>query len=88
MTGSTNNTFHINGQPFANSTAASTGVLQAESIAQSAERGGRKVAQIGSAGGRGATTDGPTVDFRSFFSGRGLVTNFRSFTEKNGGRRR
>ena len=39
--GSTNNTFHLNGQPFANRTAAfDPGVLQAESIAQSAERGG------------------------------------------------
>ena len=82
VTGSTNNTFHINGQPFANRTAAfDPGVLQAESIAQSAERGGKKVAQIDWAGGRGASTQGPTVDFRSFFSGRGVVTNFRSATD-------
>ena len=41
--GSTNNTFHVNGQPFANRTTAFTpGVLQAETIAQAAERGGRK----------------------------------------------
>ena len=60
VTGSTNNTFHINGQPFANRTAAfDPGVLQAESIAQSAERGGKKVAQIEWAGGRGAATQGP-----------------------------
>ncbi len=59
VTGSTNNTFHINGQPFANRTAAfDPGVLQAESIAQSAERGGKKVAQIEWAGGRGASTSG------------------------------
>ena len=82
VTGSTNNTFHINGQPFANRTAAfDPGVLQAESIAQSAERGGKKVAQIEWAGGRGASTQGPTVDFRSFFSGRGVATNFRSATD-------
>ena len=82
VTGSTNNTFHINGQPFGNRTAAfDPGVLQAESIAQSAERGGKKVAQIDWAGGRGATTQGPTVDFRSFFSGRGVVTNYRSATD-------
>ncbi len=37
--GSTNNTFHINGQPFGNSTSAfSANVPQAESIAQAAER--------------------------------------------------
>ena len=41
--GSTNNTFHRNGQPFANRTAAfDPGVLQAESIAQSAERAGSR----------------------------------------------
>src|SRR5262245_54700989 len=39
--GSTNNTFHINGGTFANSTAAfgAVNVLQAETIAQAAERG-------------------------------------------------
>ena len=75
--GSTNNTFHRNGQPFANRTAAfDPGVLQAESIAQSAERSGLKVAQVEWAGGRNATIDGPTIDFQSFFSGRGVATNF------------
>ncbi len=75
--GSTNNTFHINGQPFANRTTAfDPNVLQAESIAQSAERGGLKVAQVEWAGGRNATIQGPTIDFRSFFSGRGVATNF------------
>ena len=53
-------------QPFGNRTAAfDPGVLQAESIAQSAERGGKKVAQIEWAGGRSAPTQGPTVDFRA-----------------------
>ena len=75
--GSTNNTFHINGQPFANRTTAfDPNVLQAESIAQSAERGGLKVAQVEWAGGRNATIQGPTIDFQSFFSGRGVATNF------------
>ena len=75
--GSTNNTFHINGQPFANRTAAfDSGVLQAETIAQAAERGGKKVAQIEWAGGRNGVINGPTVDFVSFFSGRGVATNY------------
>jgi 2',3'-cyclic-nucleotide 2'-phosphodiesterase (5'-nucleotidase family)/predicted AlkP superfamily phosphohydrolase/phosphomutase len=75
--GSTNNTFHVNGQAFANRTAAfDANVLQAESIAQSAERGGLKVAQVEWAGGRNATIQGPTIDFQSFFSGRGVATNF------------
>ena len=77
--GSTNNTFHVNGQPFANSTAAfSNNVLQAESLAQAAERGGKKVAQIEWAGGARAPIDGPTLDFRNFRSGRGVATNYTS----------
>lgn len=75
--GSTNNTFHRNGQPFASRTSAfEPGVLQAESIAQSAERGGLKVAQVEWAGGRNASIQGPTIDFRTFLSGRGVATNF------------
>ena len=49
---------------------------RSESIAQSAERSGLKVAQVEWAGGRNATIDGPTIDFQSFFSGRGVATNF------------
>ncbi len=77
VTGSTNNTFHINGAPFSSRTGSfDAGVLQAESIAQSAERGGLKVAQVEWAGGRNASIKGPTIDFQSFFSGRGVATNF------------
>jgi 2',3'-cyclic-nucleotide 2'-phosphodiesterase (5'-nucleotidase family) len=83
--GSTNNTFHVNGQPFGNRTAAfDAGVLQAETIAQSAERGGKKVAQIEWAGGRVGVIDGPTVDFRAFFSGRGVATNYIAPTDDAG----
>jgi 2',3'-cyclic-nucleotide 2'-phosphodiesterase (5'-nucleotidase family) len=77
VTGSTNNTFHINGQPFGNRTAAfDTGVVQAETLAQAAERGGKKVAQIEWAGGRIGAINGPTVDFQATFSGRGIATNY------------
>jgi 2',3'-cyclic-nucleotide 2'-phosphodiesterase (5'-nucleotidase family) len=77
--GSTNNTFHINGAPFANRTGAfDSGVVQAESLAQAAERGGKKVAQIEWAGGRVSAINGPTVDYRGFFSGRGVATNYIS----------
>src|SRR4051812_3139713 len=80
--GSTNNTFHINGSTFANSQAAfpsnGTSILQAETLAQATERGGKKVAQIEWAGGRSAAINGPTVDYRNFFSGRGVVTNYTS----------
>ena len=69
--GSTNNTFHITVSRFANRTAAfDPGTLQAETIAQSAERGGKKVAQIEWAGGaqrRDQRPDGrlPVVLLRS-----------------------
>ena len=55
--------------------------MQAETIAQSAERGGKKVAQIEWAGGRVGAINGPTVDFRAFFSGRGVATNYISPTD-------
>ncbi|MDQ3003821.1 MAG: 5'-nucleotidase C-terminal domain-containing protein [Chloroflexota bacterium] len=80
--GSTNNTFAINGQPFTNrATAFDPGILQAETLAQAAERGGKKVVQIEWAGGRVGVINGPTVDFRSFLSGRGVVTNYISPTD-------
>ena len=80
--GSTNNTFTINGAPFANRTSAFDSVaLQAETLAQAAERGGKKVAQIEWAGGRVGVINGPTVDFRSFLSGRGVTTNYISPTD-------
>ena len=80
--GSTNNTFHINGAPFGNRTGSfDAGVLQAETLAQAAERGGKRVAQIEWAGGRNGTINGPTIDFRAFFSGRGVATNYIDATD-------
>jgi 2',3'-cyclic-nucleotide 2'-phosphodiesterase (5'-nucleotidase family) len=83
--GSTNNTFHVNGQPIGNRTGAfDAGVLQAETLAQAAERAGKKVVQIEWAGGRVGEIDGPTLDFRTFLSGRGVVTNYISPTDDAG----
>ncbi len=80
--GSTNNTFAINGAPFGNRTASfDAGVLQAETLAQAAERGGKKVVQIEWAGGRVGVINGPTVDYITFFSGRGVATNYISPTD-------
>ncbi len=76
--GSTNNTFSINGAFTASTSSFGTGVLQAETLAQSAERGGKKVAQIEWAGGRVGAINGPTVDYITFFSGRGVATNYIS----------
>jgi 2',3'-cyclic-nucleotide 2'-phosphodiesterase (5'-nucleotidase family) len=73
--GSTNNTFHRTGDAFGNSTSfAAPGALQADTIANAAERAGEKVAQIEWVGGRAANIAGPTVDFVNFFSTRGVLT--------------
>src|SRR4051812_41365575 len=63
--GSTNNTFHRTGESnFNNSTSFSTtGILQADTVANAAERAGKKVASIEWVGGRNAAINGPTVDF-------------------------
>lgn len=78
--GSTNNTFHKAGLTFTTGrvSAFDAGVLQAETIAQSAERAGKKVIQVEFSGGRVGVIQGPTVDYRSFFSGRGVTTNYIS----------
>ena len=77
--GSTNNTFFRTGDTFNNRTAAfSGGVLQADTIAEAAERAGKKVASIEWAGGSRTATpiQGPVVDYRNFYSNRGLWTNW------------
>jgi 2',3'-cyclic-nucleotide 2'-phosphodiesterase (5'-nucleotidase family) len=73
--GSTNNTFHRVGEGnFNNRTSFSgTGVLQADTIAAAAERAGKKVAQVEWVGGAQAGIAGPTVDFATFFSTRGVL---------------
>src|SRR3954447_18641804 len=72
--GSTNNTFFRSGDGFANRTSFSgAGVLQADTIANAAERAGKKVAQIDWVGGIPAAINGPSVDFASFFSNRGVL---------------
>ena len=73
--GSTNNTFHQTGTDFSRGTSFSAaGVLQADSIASAAERAGRQVAQLDWVAGRQASIAGPTVDFTTFFSTRGVLT--------------
>ncbi len=79
-TGSTNNTFFRTGESdFNNRTAAfSNGVLQADTIAEAAERAGKKVVSVEWAGGSRTMTalKGPVVDYRNFYSNRGLWTNW------------
>src|SRR5262245_31506283 len=78
--GSTNNTFHRTGEGnFNNSTSfAATGISQSDHIAQAAERAGKKVASVEWVASRSLTPalQGPVVDFRSFFSRRGIVLNY------------
>ena len=83
VTGSTNNTFHVNGQPFANRTGSfDAGVLQAE-IDRPVRRARRQEGRAVRVGRRTRRrrSQGPTVDFRSFFSGRGVATNYISPTD-------
>jgi 2',3'-cyclic-nucleotide 2'-phosphodiesterase (5'-nucleotidase family)/predicted AlkP superfamily phosphohydrolase/phosphomutase len=77
--GSTNNTFHRTGDLFTNRTSfATTGILQADTIQQAAERAGKSVVSLEWVGSRNIDPPmaGPVVDFRSFFSNRGVLVNF------------
>src|SRR3954471_6348565 len=83
--GSTNNTFFRGGDAFANRTSFSgAGVLQADTIANAAERAGKKVAQIDWVGGAAANINGPTVDFTNFFSNRGVLVGAENKVEHDG----
>src|SRR6266496_834828 len=83
--GSTNNTFFRSGDAFSNRTSFSgAGVLQADTIANAAERAGKKVAQIDWVGGAAANIDGPTVDFTNFFSNRGVLVGAADPVEQAG----
>jgi len=75
--GSTNNTFHRTGASFTSGTSAfATGIQQADSIQQAAERAGLEVASVEWVGSRGLSPAmaGPVIDFRNFFSRRGVLT--------------
>ena len=83
--GSTNNTFFRSGDTFSNRTSFSaSGVLQADTIANAAERAGKKVAQIDWVGGAAANINGPTVDFTNFFSNRGVLVGAADPVEQAG----
>jgi 2',3'-cyclic-nucleotide 2'-phosphodiesterase (5'-nucleotidase family) len=83
--GSTNNTFHRGGDAFANSTSFSSSVvLQADTLAAAAERAGKKVAQVEWVGGLNAGIQGPTVDFATFYSNRGVLVGQPNATEQAG----
>jgi 2',3'-cyclic-nucleotide 2'-phosphodiesterase (5'-nucleotidase family)/predicted AlkP superfamily phosphohydrolase/phosphomutase len=78
--GSTNNTFFRTGEGNFNnrSSFADTGILQADHIAQAAERAGKSVVAMEWVAARSLTPalQGPVVDFRTFLGGRGIVLNY------------
>ena len=78
--GSMNNTyFRVGEGNFNNRTSFATdGVLQADHIAQAAERAGKKVVAVEWVAARNLIPQlqGPVVDFRSFFSNRGILLNY------------
>jgi 2',3'-cyclic-nucleotide 2'-phosphodiesterase (5'-nucleotidase family) len=83
--GSTNNTFFRSGDTFSNRTSFSgAGALQADTIANAAERAGKMVAQIDWVGGASANINGPTVDFTNFFSNRGVLVGAEDTVEHQG----
>ncbi len=77
--GSMNNTFHRPGSDFAAASSGfEPGILQADTLAQSAERAGKTVVAVEWVGARGydPALQGPVVDFRSFYSERGVLANY------------
>ena len=75
--GSTNNTFHRTGEGnFNNRTGLGAPILQADTIQQAAERAGKAVVSMEWVGSRTHNLQGPVVDFRSFFSNRGILLNY------------
>jgi 2',3'-cyclic-nucleotide 2'-phosphodiesterase (5'-nucleotidase family) len=78
--GSTNNTYFRAGEGnFNNRTGFATdGVLQADHIAQAAERAGKTVVSLEWVATRNVVpqVQGPVVDFRTFFSNRGILLNY------------
>lgn len=83
--GSTNNTFHRTGEPnFNNRTSLGAAILQADTLQQAAERAGKKVASVEWVGSRTLGLQGPVIDFRNFFSGRGVLTHPLVASEQSG----
>src|SRR5262245_62031856 len=82
--GSTNNTYFRGGDAFSNRTSFSApGTMQADTIANAAERPGKKAPSIG-VGGAAAGIAGPVVDFTNFFSNRGVLVGVDNATEHAG----
>ena len=76
VTGSTNNTFHVNGQPFANRTAAFDPACSRPSRSPSRPSGaGSRSPRSSGPAGEGPPRDRPSTSV-TFLSGRGVATNY------------
>src|SRR5215207_4721257 len=83
--GSTNNTFHRTGEAnFNNRTSLGASILQADTLHQAAERAGKKVVAVEWVGARTHGLQGPVIDFRNFFSTRGVLAAPLNTTEQAG----
>jgi 2',3'-cyclic-nucleotide 2'-phosphodiesterase (5'-nucleotidase family) len=82
--GSTNNTFHRTGDVFNNRTSLGASILQADTLQQAAERAGKKVASVEWVGSRTHNLQGPVIDFRNFFSTRGVLASPLNAAEQAG----
>jgi len=78
--GSTNNTFHRTGESNFNTSTGigAPGIVQTDSLQQTAERAGKTVVSMEWVASRALdpAMKGPVVDFRSFFSRRGIILNY------------
>jgi 2',3'-cyclic-nucleotide 2'-phosphodiesterase (5'-nucleotidase family)/predicted AlkP superfamily phosphohydrolase/phosphomutase len=78
--GSTNNTFHRTGEGNFNNRVGigAPGILQTDTIGQAAERAGQTVVSMEWVASRSLVPalQGPVVDFRTFFSNRGVLVNY------------
>ena len=82
--GSTNNTYFRAGERSPTGRRSRLpGVLQADTIADAAERAGKKVAQIDWVAGA-ASGVGPVVEFTNFFTNRGVLVGAADPVEKAG----
>ena len=81
--GSTNNTFHVNGAPFATRTAAlrPPACCRPRRSPSRPSAAARRSRRSSGPAARGGAIDGPTLDFRNFRSGRGVATNYISPTD-------
>ncbi|HEX8597490.1 MAG TPA: 5'-nucleotidase C-terminal domain-containing protein [Chloroflexia bacterium] len=77
MHGQVNNTYHINSNGILTTTSGFDGTRNmAETYQEVAEKNGKKVAVIEWSGALPTKIKGPVIDFRNFYSSRGVATNF------------